>query len=260
MRKPFIIDAHVHLDPLGKLYTDRVKFTDLLWLMEHLSIAYAVCTDHLSLYESSSQGMDYLKSIYEESQGRILYLGVFDPRKSSACLQVLEKAAGWQGFSGIKIHPSFHNTPAEDPAYSPIWQFANDCKLPIMSHSWSISSHNPAQALSTPERFERYIEKYPEVNVILAHAGGRGNGRNEIIRLIHRYDNVYTDIAGDTYCYRLIESLADAVPPERILFGSDFPWLDPRSNLSRVLLADIAEDEKEKILVMNARQIYKIQP
>jgi predicted TIM-barrel fold metal-dependent hydrolase len=72
------------------------------------------------------------------------------------------------------------------------------------------------------------------------------------------YANVFLDLAGDIFCYRLIESLVDSVPAEKILFGSDAPWLDPRSRLSHVLLADVPAPAKAKILRENALRVYRI--
>jgi predicted TIM-barrel fold metal-dependent hydrolase len=69
---------------------------------------------------------------------------------------------------------------------------------------------------------------------------------------------VYLDFAGDIYCYRLIEDLAAGVPVERMLFGSDSPWIGPQDHLTRVLLADIDEDVKLKILRQNAAAVYKL--
>lgn len=253
-----IIDAHVHLDPNSRFYTPEPGLKDLLRLMDRLGIQSAVCSDHLSLYRGSWAGLPALRDIFEESDGRIYSLGVFIPRYADQCLKILEEAVSWPGFCGIKIHPSFHGVSAEDPSYRVIWEFAAENDLPILTHSWSVSDYNPDQKYSTPDRFESYISQFDTVKLVLAHAGGRGNGRNELIRLANTYENVYTDIAGDIYCFRLIESLVGSISADRILFGSDFPWLDPRSNLGRVFLSDITDDEKEKILVKNARALYKI--
>jgi predicted TIM-barrel fold metal-dependent hydrolase len=254
----FIVDAHVHLNPISKIFASETGVGDLLNLMDRLSIQYGVCSDHLSLYEGAGAGLRTLRNVYTTSNSRIHFLGVFDPKKSEACLKVLHDALKWPGFCGIKIHPSFHGVSADDPSYEPIWRFARANDLTILTHSWSLSDYNPAQALSTPHRFEPYIAKYPEVRLVLAHLGGRGLGRHEVIRLIHEYDNVYTDLAGDIFDLCLIESLINTIPDNRILFGSDFPWLDPRSNLARVFLADIADTSKEKILRTNAMYVYKI--
>jgi predicted TIM-barrel fold metal-dependent hydrolase len=77
-----------------------------------------------------------------------------------------------------------------------------------------------------------------------------------MIRLVTQYDNVYTDYAGDIFDLGLLESLTQALPSRRILFGSDYPWLDPRANLGRTILAEIPTRLKERILGLNALELF----
>jgi predicted TIM-barrel fold metal-dependent hydrolase len=79
-----------------------------------------------------------------------------------------------------------------------------------------------------------------------------------MIRLVTRYDNVYTDYAGDIFDLGLLESLTKELPSRRILFGSDYPWLDPRANLGRTMLADIPAESKERILGLNALELFRL--
>jgi predicted TIM-barrel fold metal-dependent hydrolase len=253
-----IVDAHIHLHPLGKLYASDYSLSAYTTLMDRLSIRYAVCSDHVSLFSGGGAGLHELSRVYGKSNGRVYFLGVFDPRHARQDIKALERACTYPGFCGIKIHPSFHGVPAEDPAYEQVWRFASERALPMLTHSWSTSSHNPAQALSKPVRFEAYISKFPAVRLVLAHAGGRGEGRHEMIRLCKQYDNVYTDIAGDIFDLGLIETLSSTLPQGRLLFGSDFPWLDPRANLGRCMLAALSSEAKAAILGYNAGMLYNL--
>ena len=256
MSKAFIIDAHLHVGEPGCFFAPETRPEQLLATMDELGIRAAVCCNNVSLAEGFGAGMDEHREMFEASGGRIHYLGVFSPHKPAQCVAALERANDWPGFVGLKIHPSFHGVPVENPSYEPAWRFAADNDLPIMTHSWSVSSYNPVQYLSTPERFEGYVKAFPRVRLVLAHAGGRGTGRHEAVRMANDYANVYLDIAGDIFDYQLIESLVQTVPVEKILFGSDFPWLDPRSRLSHVLLADISTSDKTNILCENAQCVY----
>ena len=251
-----IVDAHIHLHPLGKLYAADYSLAAYRKLMKRLSIDVAVCIDHVSLFAGAAEGLQALSRIYDESEGHIFFLGVFNPNHAQEDLKTLERDHTLPGFCGIKIHPSFHGVPAEHGSYDAIWRFASEHNLPMLTHSWSLSSHNPAQALSRPERFEPYIARYPSVRLILAHAGGRGEGRHEMIRLCNQYENVYTDYAGDIFDLGLLESLVASIPAGRLLFGSDYPWLDPRANLGRSMLADISKETKEAVLGLNAVDLY----
>jgi hypothetical protein len=184
---------------------------------------------------------------------------VYNPRHAERSLRALAAALSLSGFRGIKIHPSFHGTPAEHPSYEAVWAFAQEHDLPIMSHSWSVSSYNPSQALSTPERFEVWLRKYPRVRFVLGHAGGRGTGRFEAVRMARDYPLVYIDLAGDIFCHELVERLCRDVPSEKIMFGSDWPWLDQRSHLARVYLAGIDDAVKRAILRDNAMAVYRLE-
>ena len=258
MSEFFIIDAHLHIGAPGVFFAPQSEPAQLLSIMDKLNIRFAVCTDHLSLVEGAHEEISNLRKVFEESNGRIFYLGVFDPRCSDECLTALKQASAWPGFVGIKIHPTFHRTPAESSVYEQAWKFAADYDIALLTHSWSPSNYNPAQSLSVPMRFEKFIKKYPEVRFVFAHAGGRGTGRHEVIQMAGDYRNVYVDFAGDIFDYKLIENLVKSMPPEKILFGSDFPWLDARANLSRVFLSNIGDTVKKKILIVNASKVYKI--
>jgi predicted TIM-barrel fold metal-dependent hydrolase len=256
---PLIIDAHAHLGEPGVFFAPLTTAEQLLALMDRLEVRAALCTDHASLYHGCADTLPGLQEVFERSGGRLFYLGVFHPGRAEACLAALAQARAWSGFAGIKLHPSFHHTPAEDPAYAPAWRFAADHDLPMLTHSWSASSYNPVQALSTPARFERYVQEFPAVRLVLGHAGGRGQERADAVRLAADYPQVYLDLAGDIFCYRLLETLLDSVPADKLLFASDYPWLDPRANLSRVLLSEIPDSAKRKILGENARRVYRLE-
>ena len=258
MNELSIIDAHLHIGPPGLFFTPESSPGQLLSFMDSMNIGCAVCADHLTLAEGAHAGISYLQKVFEESNGRIFYVGVFDPRYANECLTALKHVANKPGFVGLKIHPSFHRTSAEDKAYMPAWNFAADHDVAILTHSWSPSDYNPVQMLSTPLRFEEFVKRFPDVRLVLGHVGGLGSGRHEAVQIARDYPNVYVDIAGDIFDYQLIQNLVKSVPAEKILFGSDYPWLNPRAHLSRVLLSNISTAVKKNILMVNASHVYKI--
>ena len=258
MTENFIADAHMHVGSPGVFFTPGYDAADYIALMDQNHIAYAVCCDMLTLMEDISAVLETAAWIYGQSHQRIFSFCVFHPDLVEQSLQVIRQAAAQPYVAGIKIHPSFHGVEADSEQYEAIWDLAAQHDLAIMSHTWSVSAHNPVQKLSTPLKFEKYVKRFPEVRFVLGHFGGRGTGRDEAIQLIREYPQVYGDFAGVIFDYELIENLVRQVPAERILFGSDYSWFDPKANILRVILADIDEDDKLKILRDNAVNVYKL--
>jgi predicted TIM-barrel fold metal-dependent hydrolase len=204
------------------------------------------------------QAYEISEAAYAQSHGRLVYSLIYDPHYSQISLDWFEKALDRPGFVGIKIHPSFHQVWPDDVRYDPIWQFAAAHDLPILTHSWAVSGYNPVQKFSTPDCFAARVANFPDVNLILGHAGGRYEGHLAAAELAKQHPNIYLDTSGDCYAFGFIEWLVDQVGAERILFGSDMNWIDPRTHLARIYDAEITWEEKLLILGENARRLYQL--
>lgn len=136
---------------------------------------------------------------------------------------------------GIKIHPSADQTGLkkiiEDEE---LRSFINDSHLPIIVHS---GNEHHSEAISMVDVFE----SLPETRFCVAHAG-RMNSR--FISQLNRYDNVWIDVSP---IYKLPEILAKTTNsniiqldydnplsiirylwkyyPNKIIFGTDYPWV-----------------------------------
>ncbi len=264
-RAPFIVDAHVHVGYPKVFFAPENTLQQLLVRMETLHVQYAVNLCSMKTLYGSGWGepqgpeLERRRLDFEKSGKRIFYCGFYDPRHSEEDLAALKETVDWPGFVGIKIHPSFAGLPANDPAYIPVWDFASETDLPIVAHTWSVSSYNPVQKLSTPDKFETFVRQFPTVRLVLGHSGGRGGGRLEAVRMARAYENVYMDFAGDVYDYQYMEKMDGNVPHNKVLFGSDYPWLDARANLSRVYLSNIPSEFKHGILRDNALEVFKLE-
>lgn len=256
MNKLRIIDAHMHVGRYWEFFASDCGTSGIIRLMNRLGIERAYSMHHLWLFGRQEEGFSASLIAYEESVGRIPFLAVHDPSDEKKSFDIIEKCVGREGFIGIKIHPSFHKIPADDPSYEPIWRFAEEHGLPIISHTWS-DTYNPVQKLSQPKLFESFVEKHPSVSFVCGHSGGPGSGQEQAIELARKYPNVYLDIAGDVFFLDLIPRLVKNVGRERVIFGTDQPWIDPRCHLTRLLLADIDDSSRELILGKNALRVFE---
>ena len=53
----------------------------------------------------------------------------------------------------------------------------------------------------------------------------------------------------------MIEQLGEEAGADRVLFGSDVPLMDPRSQLGKIITADITDEDKRLVLGGNARRL-----
>lgn len=254
-----IIDAHAHLGDVAFFRVPDAGVEAMLSLMDALGIDLAISMHGAGIMECFEEALHASQAAYERSHGRLPYCLIYHPLYPADSMAAIESALGRPGLVGIKIHPSQHQVYPEDPCYEPAWQLAAEWGLPIITHSWALSDYNPTQRFATPEHFERYVVRYPQVNLVLGHAGGRYEGHRAAVCLAQRYPNVYLDLSGDVYSFGLLEWLVAQVGAGRILFGSDMDWIDPRTRLGCVLDADITLEEKRLILGKNALRLFKLQ-
>lgn len=252
-----IVDAHCHLGRSPQFHFPDVTVRTMLGVMDRLGIDRAVCC-HLGMLQWAWD-LGYRESLeaFRETSGRIVFLGGYDPNQPQS-LELLDRCLDREEFVGIKIHPSLHGCPAEDERYDAVWQLAARRRVPILTHSWDVSSQNPVQKLSFPNRFETYVARYPDVSLILGHSGGRYRGHIAAAEMARRYPNVLLDTSGDCYTLGLIEYLIQQTGPDKLMFGSDMTWIDPRTQLGMILDADVTADAKQKILAGNAARLFNL--
>ncbi|MCI8375490.1 MAG: amidohydrolase family protein [Lachnospiraceae bacterium] len=251
-----IIDSHIHVGPMARQYVRDYSLDGLLRHMDRLDISHAISCNTYALCELDLEfGARYASRLYEESGKRILSYHYYTPEYQEESLRLMEEYAKEPAYVGIKIHPAFALTPAEDEAFRPAWEFADAHKLPLISHTWDITS-NPKQIYAFPTRFEKYIREYPGVTFIMAHSGGRPGGIRAAVALGEKYQNVWFDIAGDIWCNGALEYISEHVGSERILYGSDYTMMDPSVMLGVVLGARLTPAEKECILYRNAKELF----
>jgi len=261
MPAPFIIDAHTHTGMVvgapEQFTVPDTEFGPTIWREFMNSCAIEVCfvCPSESLVDPSANSEYLTENLRKILPGRIFFFTPFFPRgeqKLDDFVNYLKK----DDCIGIKIHPSFHKIAADDVRYNVVYEIAERYDVPIMTHSWDISEKNPLQHLSYPGRFRKHLLQHPNIKLILGHAGGRPGAFDAVKDLCNEFHNVMVDISGDYYDNGLIEKLVDSIGVDRIIFGSDLNWIDPRANLSAVLASALSDEDIGKILRKNALIYY----
>ena len=158
------------------------------------------------------------------------------------------------GFKGIKLHPDYQQVFADDERFIALVKRACGLGLYTVIHSGEDLGMRPPFHC-TVGRLKRLLDRVDESLIIAAHMGGFNMWDEVLDKIVHTsayFDTAvvsrYIDI--DTYRRIIEEHGAD-----RILFGSDAPWEDPRETYAFLMSAGLSEEENELITHKNAERI-----
>ena len=101
-------------------------------------------------------------------------------------------------------------------------------------------------------------ELFPRVTFIVGHAASGWAVIDANCSIARLYPNVMLDTTGSGLYIDALPEMVRRVGAERIIWGTDNPFIDPRPGLGRVLLARLPDDEKRLILGLNAKRVFKL--
>jgi uncharacterized protein len=252
-----VIDSHLHLGYLSSLNIPGASDNKIISTLKEFGVKKAVVSHHggLSTIEYGNIKLFELLALYSD----FLYgLLVFNPNFEDESLKMINEFYEDKNIIGIKIHPSWHLCYPADIRYKKFWALAEERQIPVLTHSWNPNVPNKVQKFSDPFNFEEIIKRHPDLRLILAHAGGRGDYLYKVIDLLEKYPNLYADFAGDIFEPGLIEAYVKKLGSKKLFFGTDMPWIDVRYYLVNILNAGINDEDKENILGLNVAGLYGI--
>ncbi len=157
------------------------------------------------------------------------------------------------GAMGMKIHPPMQMMKANHPRAIKLAKVCGQLGMPCLYHS-GVSDIAPAWQSEFPaiKHFREPVEKLPDTVFILGHAGI--HQYREGIELAKDYPNVYLEFSGQP-AHR-IKEMVEGAGPDKVLFGSDWPYYPIAMPLAKALIATEGEPElRRKLLYDNARKL-----
>jgi uncharacterized protein len=158
------------------------------------------------------------------------------------------------GLPGIKLHAQFQRFVIDADEVFPLYAKAAQLGLFILFHA-GFDIAFPGDESSAPRRLARVRHRVQDLVMIAAHVGG-WQAWDEVIE-----DLVGTDVYLDTsYIEQLsprqLESILCRHSHDRILFGSDSPWLSQKCCLKFIQALPLAASVAERILGQNALGLH----
>ena len=143
-----------------------------------------------------------------------------------------------EGAHGIKLHPNAQFIAPDHPKTVHLCGRCGARGLPVLFHCGPVGIEpKAARERSQVGRYEAAIAQNPETTFVLGHSGALQH--HEALRFVDRYPNTYFELS----CLSLpaLREVMAAVPADRLLYGTDWPFYHQALTLARVLIATEGE-------------------
>jgi predicted TIM-barrel fold metal-dependent hydrolase len=174
------------------------------------------------------------------------------------------------GAKGVKIAPASMAVYPNDPLMEPVFRACVLHDLPLLSQSGDGAGQAPGAGMDPygrPRYWDDVLAAFPQLVVILAHLG-RGF-EQDLVNLARKYPNVYTDTSmrlsglgkpGRWTAEELVRMIR-SVGADRVLFGSNFPFVNPavyamivsQLPLTEAELAMVGHENFDRIVPVDTR-------
>jgi predicted TIM-barrel fold metal-dependent hydrolase len=208
----FVIDAHCHLGTsllsgveiteAGLLTTMRDNGIDLALVMPqpHQGLEVVALHDRIARLAAAQPGVIYGMANISCRLPEVEYR-----REATRCVREL-------GFKALKIDPSVHAVPPNHPVAEIVFASAQELGVPVIIHT-GLGAPFALPALAIPPAL-----KYPDVTIVLAHAGF-GIYYPEALVAAQLCPNIVLEHSWSP-SYQ-VEAMARSIGADRVIFGSD---------------------------------------
>jgi predicted TIM-barrel fold metal-dependent hydrolase len=227
------LEDHYGISPVGTGQAD-----DLLARLDAAgldrAVVLAAATAPAQVIPANNWAMEL-----KRTQPRIVPFGTIHPGypDCEGELDRLERA----GIKGIKIHADFQGFRLDDPALFPVLEAMRGRFTALFHVGDRLPPHkNP----SCPAKLAAIHRDFPGLVIVAAHLGGYLHWPEALEHLAG--SDIYLDTSSTLPFLDdgLLSAILDRHPPERVLFGSDYPLFDPACEIEslrvRLRLSDAA--------------------
>ena len=239
-----IIDAHTcwHTYEMKGI---RLSEKEYISVLDSFGIDKAVACCPFYLQTDFILGNDKILKLMKKYPTCIIGFATLNPLFGNEAIEELKRCIG-EGMRGIKLHCDLSQIPYDNPLTFPIIEKAIEFDIPVLLHTGEDSK----------EQAKFISQKYPEATFIFAHIGNRA--WREMCSFAKKQKNIIFCLSGMIFERGFLEEAVSSVSDERVVYGSDFVFLNPAINLGIIKNSSLPEESKEKILGLNMKRILKL--
>src|SRR5262245_18779774 len=280
---PYAIDMHVHLPTVSFLEGAIRTFRAAAEQFFRMAVPVREMDDVARHYESldiigvllawdaqTATGLppltnDEVAALVKRYAGRFIGFACVDPWKPDAIDQ-MERAVTELGLRGAKFHPGIQGFYPSDERFYPLYERITALRIPALFHTGTngLGAGTPGgMGVKLDNTRPIYLDKvaadFPQMTIIGAHPAWPWH--EEMLAIIGHKSNVFMDLSGwsPKYIPKIVMDEARSRLQDRILFGSDYPFIMPERWLADFDSLDGFKPEvKRKLLYENAARLLKL--
>ena len=161
---------------------------------------------------------------------------------------------------GIKIHPEYMPYYIDSPQWDRVFSLCEDMGIFVMTHA-GFDFISPDRIAATPERIAKVLDRHPKLTFIAAHLGSNKLWQ-DVKNILCGRDNLYFDtaiLARYGANPDLVKEIILSHGTDKILFGSDMPWSDPKKELDFIRALSFDSADEAAIFGGNAERLLLTQ-
>ena len=242
-----VIDMHGHPDRFGRIYFPVGEPAQMVRGMDEAGVMLSCGSTHEALLGDMEEGNAKMGGLVEAYPKHFRAYAVMNGNFPEKIAAELARWDARRGFIGFKLHPTMHEYTVTGEANAPVFAFAEERGLVVLSHTWGKDER------CRPELFADLAERYGNVTWLLGHSGY--GDWEAAARVAREHANVYLELTAAYAVGGVIETFTELAGGGKIVFGCDYPWFDYHYAIGCVLFARISEEDRRRILHDNAREI-----
>ncbi|MEM1569478.1 MAG: amidohydrolase family protein [Candidatus Bathyarchaeia archaeon] len=221
----------------------------------------------IATLEDTMPPNESIKTLVEKGKGMFIGFAGLNPAKGDEAIDALEKAHS-EGFKGVKLYPPLQGFKPNDRKLYTFYERAQHLNMPLLFHTGVSWIRRVELAHCHPLEIEDVVVNFPDLKVILAHMGFPWVWEAAMIAV--KYENVYLDLSGVFtgtpkehifYVFNkiLTPGFVSRFLADKIVFGSDWPRMEPFKMAEAVRSLPIEKSVIDKIMRLNALRILEIE-
>ncbi|WP_252699377.1 amidohydrolase family protein [Natronosalvus vescus] len=208
---------------------------------------------------------DYVAEVRDTYTDFFIGFGSVDPLKDD-CVEEAIRCVEDLDLSGFKFQQIAQGFDPSDPDHEPLWEAIEDLGVPVVFHGGNSTLGACAPGgrglkikYGNPMLIDDVAANFPDLQILIAHPAFPWE--REQLAICQQKGNVYMDLSGwmPKYIDDQMLHYAKTLLADKVMFGTDYPMLEPDPWLEQFGALEFPEDVQRKLLWENAESFLGLE-